>query len=119
MKFTLSAFLLLAAVATAESVLDYSDGIPLCCSNTDKIEEAGDDVIQQVTSAFVGAGGGAWDLGDRVAGECIPAFPTDWSYERENCTDGLKPVYCKKHAHWTLTLNGTSVSRNVHGQCHL
>ncbi|PWY81554.1 kinase-like protein [Aspergillus sclerotioniger CBS 115572] len=80
MKFLLPTLLFIASAVTAQPtvaadadpvnrVLDYSDGIPLCCENHDYISEAGDDVVAQVTSAFDGDGGGSWDLGELVAGE--------------------------------------------------
>ena len=82
MKFLLPTILFLASAVVAQptaaadsdpvnQVLDYSDGIPLCCENHDYISEAGDDVVAQVTSAFDGDGGGSWDLGELVAGECM------------------------------------------------
>ncbi|PYH91153.1 hypothetical protein BO71DRAFT_332839 [Aspergillus ellipticus CBS 707.79] len=119
MKFLATLLFLAAAVTAQNVVLDYSDGIPLCCDTHDYLSEAGDDVTHQVTSAFEGAGGGAWDLGEVVAGECTTAFPTAWGPEdREECEEGLTAVWCKKHAAWTLTINGTSTPRDVHGQCH-
>ena len=71
MKFILPAVLFLASAVSAQNVvLDYSDGIPLCCTTHDLVSEAEDEVIQQVTSAFESDGGGAWDLGEAIAGEC-------------------------------------------------
>ncbi|RAL00020.1 uncharacterized protein BO80DRAFT_502918 [Aspergillus ibericus CBS 121593] len=131
MKFLLPTILFLAAAVTAQpttatatddpvsQVLDYSDGIPLCCENHDYISEAGDDVVAQVTSAFDGDGGGSWDLGELVAGECQTAFPTGFGPgNRTDCPEDLTAIWCKKHAAWTLTINGSSIARDVHGQCH-
>ncbi|KAL3248767.1 hypothetical protein ABHI18_011902 [Aspergillus niger] len=120
MKFILPAVLFLASAVSAQNVvLDYSDGIPLCCTTHDLVSEAEDEVIQQVTSAFESDGGGAWDLGEAIAGECQTAFPTGFAGgNRTDCPEDLTAIWCKKHAPWTLTINGTSNPRDAHGQCH-